>query len=139
MTTQTWLNLLFGSAGVASVLISLYLLPQRKKRAEVDIELTKEQRKEVAEKALALNDDRERAREKFWNDKVVQMEDRFNARFKSQDEELEVLETYVDRMVPWTWGIIRETRLKGIEYPDPPSLADVRRELKGVRINNGTG
>lgn len=137
MTTQTWLNLAFGSAGIASVLISLYLLPQRKKRAEIDIELTKEQKKEVAEKALALNDERERLREEFWNKKVTDAEDRFNAKFESQEREIEVLETYVDRMVPWTWGVIRETRLKGIEYPDPPSIADVRKELRGIR--NGTG
>lgn len=137
MTTQTWLNLAFGSAGAVSVIISLYLLPIRKKKAEVDVELTKEQKKEVAEKALALNDDRERAREEFWNKRINDAEDRFNAKFKSQEEEIEVLETYVDRMVPWTWGVIRETRLKGIEYPDPPSIADVRKELRGIR--NGTG
>lgn len=93
--------------------------------------------------AASLDEDRERkrqehwdAREREWGKKLHETEDRCNGRVDAMQLEINILEAYVDQIVPWTWGAVREIRLAKIDLENPPSLADIRREFMKVNSDD---
>lgn len=96
--------------------------------------------------AAGLDEERERKRQQQWDEReaewrsrlqetedrckatVAAQKEEYDRRLDEQQLEINILEAYADRIVPWTWGAVREIRLNSIDYENPPSLADVRRE-----------
>ena len=126
------------SGFTAFVSIANFRIRREGERAKVHID---------SSTAAGIDEKRERERQQHWDDREAQWQKRLqetedrcnkqvseqkaeaNRRLDEQQLEINILEAYVDRIVPWTWGAVREIRLNSIELEDPPSLAEIRREF----------
>ena len=85
----------------------------------------------IAAEAAKIDEDREREREKFWQEQMARHEERCRNEKSELKLEVRIYQTHIDRIQMWVWGAIRALRLNGIEYADPPDLTGIRQEITG--------
>lgn len=122
----TWIGVLLAA------LIGLYNLRANRAKTIAETEDTKADTAQKSRAAAAFDEDREVERERRWQEKLDATESKCNATVATMRAELNIVEAYVNRSIPWMWGAVREIKLHDIEYPDPPSIADVRREFHTI-------
>lgn len=130
---MTWLSVILGVGALGSPISLLILLATRKRKIEGEIGLDKAQESEVINRAAAINQTRELERDRFWQEKLDATEARCNKQVDKLKEEVDVMEAFIDHTVPWIWGAVRNMKLRDIDYTDPPSLSDIRRQLRELR------
>lgn len=121
-----------GTGGLSTLAIALINRKPTVVSTMAQAGLTEAQRKEVDERSATTVATREREQELFWRGLLKETEDRCNEKVAAVHTELDVLETFVDMMVPWSWGAIRELKLAAIDYEKPPSLAEIKMRIKGA-------
>lgn len=132
MNSAPLIAAVLGSGALTSLVI--YLLSRKTAQASTNAQtgLTSSQAKEVDERTANTVATREREQEVFYRGLLKETEDRCNSKVAGLQNELDVFETFVDMMVPWSWGAIRELKLHDVDYENPPSLADIKIRLKGA-------
>lgn len=123
---------IIGTGGISSVVIFLMTRKTTQDNTNAQTGLTTSQQKEVDERTANTVATRDREQELFYRSLIKETEDRCNDKVAGVQIELDVFEAFVDMMVPWSWGAIRELKLHGIEHEKPPSLADVKMRIKGA-------
>lgn len=97
--------------------------------AKVDVD--KATQAKIAAEAAKINKDREREREKFWQEQMARHKERCRNEKSELKLEVRIYQTHIDRIQMWVWGAIRALRLNGIEYENPPDLTEIRQEITG--------
>ena len=97
--------------------------------AKVDVD--KATQAKIAAEAAKIDEEREREREKFWQEQLARQEDQYKNEKNDLKLEVRIYQTHIDRIQLWVWGAIRALRLNGIEYENPPDLTAIRQEITG--------
>ena len=87
----------------------------------------------IASEAARIDEEREREREEFWQEQLARAEDKCQRDKQNLEDEKRIYQTYVDRMVPWSWRVIRTLRLNDLDYDNPPDLTQIRLEIMAQR------
>jgi homoserine dehydrogenase len=124
------LEIVLGIGALGSPVSLLILLRQKWRKGEVDIEVEKVSVSEVANRAAAINQDRELKREEHWQKKLDAQEYKFQGEIGELRAEVNGLKSYINEHIPWDWEAVRQLRLAGIEIENPPSLIYIRKEPK---------
>jgi hypothetical protein len=130
---SNWVTTILGIGALGSPISLVILLRQRWRKGEVEIkldetkvELDKQQISEVANRAAAINQDREQKREEHWQKKLDDQEHKLQGEIGDLRAEVNGLKSYINEHIPWDWEAVRQLRLAGIEIENPPSLIYIR-------------
>jgi hypothetical protein len=129
--------LVLGSGGLLTGLIALLTLRSKTSNVDSQTGLNKAQETEVIQRASQINEQRERDRDREWERKIELVKQECNGKISELEEEVNILEIFIDSSVPWIWGAVRELRINGISYADAPSLPNIRREYRASRQRQG--
>jgi hypothetical protein len=131
-TVMTLAAAVLGSGGVSALILGLMNRRTQAGAMAAQTGLTISQKREVDERAGSLHDQRFREQEKFWRELLKDTEDRCNDKIHRLSAEVEILEAYVDDVVPWTWEMVAAAREHKMPHRAPPSLAETRLRLRGA-------
>jgi predicted Holliday junction resolvase-like endonuclease len=141
---NSWLNVILGIGALGSPISLVILLRQRWRKGEVEIkademkvDLDKAQISEVANRAAAINQDREQKREEHWQSKLDKQERKLRGEIGDLRAEVNGLKSYINEHIPWDWEAVRQLRLAGIEIDNPPSLIYIRKPNGNGDNNHG--
>lgn len=62
------------------------------------------------------------SRELFWRNEVDKVRESFEREIKELRNEVTWLRVLIENHVPWDWEVVRQLKLAGIEFRNPPTL-----------------
>jgi hypothetical protein len=70
------------------------------------------------------------SREIFWRSEVEKMQNSFESEVVGLREDVASLRILIENHVLWDWEVVRQLKLAGIEFRDPPSLNYIKRKTE---------
>ena len=72
------------------------------------------------------------SRELFWRNEVDQVRLAFEREIQELRNEVTWLRVLIENHVPWDWEVVRQLKLAGIEFRNPPTLNYIKNKNVGM-------
>lgn len=113
-------TLLLGGGGLITGALALFSARANKQKvnSETNINIaTLEQSRETLHQS----------RELFWRTEIEKMRETFEREIAAMRQELAALRMLIEAHVPWDWEVVRQLKLMGVDFRDPPTLNYIKK------------
>lgn len=69
------------------------------------------------------------SRELFWRKEMQTMHDTFQSEINELRTEVAWLRVLIENHVPWDWEVVRQLKLAGIDFREPPTLHYIKKNV----------
>jgi hypothetical protein len=115
-------TLILGASGLITGLIALFSanVSKRKTNTEADVN-----------DATAANSREQlfQSRELFWRKEMQTMHETFQSEINELRTEVAWLRVLIENHVPWDWEVVRQLKLAGIDFREPPTLHYIKKNV----------
>lgn len=115
LNATSWGTLILGFSGLVTGLLAFHSARSSKSKIESETSINvanAEQSREILHQS----------RETFLRTEMDQMRELFEREIGLLREEVSILRALIENHVPWDWEVVRQLKLAGIDFRDPPTL-----------------
>lgn len=115
LNATSWGTIILGASGLITGLLAIH--SARSSRNKIDSEAslniaTEQQSRENLHQS----------RELFLRKEIEELRDSFDHNIEELRKEVTSLRALIEAHVPWDWEVVRQLKLAGIDFRDPPTL-----------------
>lgn len=122
MSVITVATLFLGGGGLITGLLALFSANVNKRKTNTEADVNDANAANSREQLL-------QSRELFWRKEFQTMQENFQSEIDELRTEVAWLRVLIENHVPWDWEVVRQLKLAGIEFREPPTLHYIKRNV----------
>jgi len=115
-------TLILGGGGLITGLLALFSANVNKRKTNTEADVNDANAANSREQLL-------QSREIFWRKEFETMQENFQSEIDELRTEVAWLRVLIENHVPWDWEVVRQLKLAGIEFREPPTLHYIKRNV----------
>lgn len=116
-------TLLLGGGGLVTGFLALYSARANRSKVHSETEMN-------FANAAHSRETMHQSREIFLREEMDKAHEKLHQEIMLLKEEVGSLRTLIESHVPWDWEVVRQLKLAGIDFRDPPTLNYIKNKLK---------
>lgn len=115
-------TIILGGGGLITGILALFSARSNKSKIDSETDINVANVEQSREKL-------HQSRELFWRNEVEQVREAFEREIADLRNEVTWLRVLIENHVPWDWEVVRQLKLAGIDYRDPPTLNYIKSRI----------
>lgn len=115
-------TLVLGGGGLLTGMLALFSATEGKRKTKSETKVNNANAETLREKLF-------QTREAFWRGEVEKVKESFEKEVEELRSEVAWLRVLIEAHVPWDWEAIRQLKLSGIAFRDPPTLNYIKNKI----------
>jgi hypothetical protein len=122
MSMATVGPLILGAGGLITGMVALFSVNVNKRKVHTEADVNDATAANSREQLL-------QSREIFWRKEFDDLHKTFQSEIDELKTEVAWLRVLIENHVPWDWEVVRQLKLAGIEFREPPTLHYLKKNI----------
>jgi hypothetical protein len=114
--------LILGASGLITGMVALFSVNVNKRKVHTEADVNDATAANSREQLL-------QSREIFWRKEFDDLHKTFQSEIDELKTEVAWLRVLIENHVPWDWEVVRQFKLAGIEFREPPTLHYLKKNI----------